>query len=143
VAHSAIRDTAREIGLVPICVNSAWNHTHSLLSWNPSVSIEEAAAAMQSESEERWNQLRSNETLDEPELQWQEGWAAFSVSPTKVEEAKRYVADQKDRHRTGRIINRYESLKGECASDDVSSGEETHKTTPQPAHHSQNNDPKS
>ncbi len=116
VAHQAIRDAARELEIVPICVNSAWNHTHSLLSWNPSVSITDAAEAMKDEAEERWNQLRSEEDLDAPELKWQPGWSAFSVSPKKVKFAKKYVANQKDRHRSGRIIDTYESLKGECTT---------------------------
>ncbi len=36
--HKAIREEARAMELVPVCVNSAWNHTHVLLSWNPSPS---------------------------------------------------------------------------------------------------------
>ncbi len=115
VVHDAIRDTVRELEMIPICVNSAWNHTHSLISWNPTVSVENGIEKIKNQSVEKWNQTRHDKGLWEPKLEWQRGWAAFSVSPGKVEFAKSYVANQKSLHLDGRIIERYETLKGELS----------------------------
>ncbi len=107
-AHKAIRSTARELELVPICVNSAWTHTHSLISWTPSVRVDEAVDAMKEAAVDAWEDLMEEDSLDGPSLEWQEGFSVFSVSPGKVQTIREYVARQKDRHRDGELISRYE-----------------------------------
>ena len=114
VAHKAMRDVVRELEMVPICVNSAWDHTHLLVSWNPSVSIEEAVEGVKEGAVEAWDDVRGTETGDAPVLEWQTGWSAFSVSPGNVDEVKRYVVNQKSLHSRGRTIDRFESFKGGC-----------------------------
>ena len=96
--------------MVPICVNSAWNHTHCLVSWNPSVSVEDALETFKDSSASTWESLRDEGDISGPELVWQRGWSAFSVSPGKVEYAKSYIVNQKSLHRTGNTIERYENL---------------------------------
>ena len=113
VAHDAIRSAICDLGMVPICVNSAWNHTHCLVSWNPSVSVEDALQSFKDRAASKWATIRSQEKHAVPKLIWQRGWGAFSVSPGKVEHAKSYIVNQKSLHRSGDTIKRYESLKGE------------------------------
>ncbi|MFP4600240.1 MAG: IS200/IS605 family transposase [Persicimonas sp.] len=108
VVHHAIRDTARELGLVPIIVNSAWNHTHSLVSWSPGCLIEDAVREFKRESYERVEALRSQEGVRVPELEWQTGHSAFSVSRGDLEDVRQYIADQKDRHRNNQTNYDYE-----------------------------------
>ncbi len=98
VVHQAIRDTAREFGLVPIIVNSAWNHTHSLFSWSPGCLIEDAVRDFKHASYEQVEALRKDQ-VRVPKLEWQTGHSAFSVSRGEVDDVKQYIADQKDRHR--------------------------------------------
>ena len=107
--HKAIREEARAMELVPVCVNSAWNHTHVLLSWNPTLSMDgvverlkDAADASISANERVPLQVR------ELKPRWQEGYAGFSVSPGSVERIKQYIRKQKELHRTDDTIPRYE-----------------------------------
>ncbi len=109
--HRAIRQSIRDQGMVPICVNSAWDHTHLLVSWNPGVAIDNAVETLKSCSVEAWEKVREKNLQDAPSLRWQRGWSAFSVSPGKVGYAKKYVANQKSLHRAGATIDRYETLK--------------------------------
>ncbi|QDG53837.1 hypothetical protein FIV42_24750 [Persicimonas caeni] len=106
--HSAIRDKMRELSMVPVCVNSAWNHTHSLVSWNPSVSVDDAVEQFKDAAVEKWKTLRQKRELDVPLLQLQDGYSAFSVSPKHVDWVKDYVAKQKKRHSTGKIVDECE-----------------------------------
>ena len=112
VAHQAIRDTARDIGIIPICVNSAWNHTHVLLSWNPSIAIEEGLQMLKDRAVLQWRNHPGSKAENAHKLEWQPGWAAFSVSPGKVQNAKSYVVHQKLLHRNGGVIKHYEGMKG-------------------------------
>jgi REP element-mobilizing transposase RayT len=108
IVHEAIRDMAEELGLVPIIVNSAWNHTHSLTSWSPGCLIEDAVREFKRESYERVEKMRDETELHIPELEWQSGHAAFSVSHKERNSVKKYIADQKDRHRSGETKYEYE-----------------------------------
>ncbi|WP_168210338.1 IS200/IS605 family transposase [Persicimonas caeni] len=129
-AHRAIRDAARELGLVPICVNSAWNHTHSFFSWNPSVSVDDAAEKLKAAAVEAWNDARANLPYETAELEWQDGWSAFSVGPRQVGFVKKYVVHQKDNHRSGKTVDHLESLKGECHKKPPTTKEETPENRP-------------
>jgi REP element-mobilizing transposase RayT len=107
-AHSAIRTTARDLGLVPICVNSAWTHTHLLISWNSDVLVDDAVENMKAAAVDAWEELMKQDSADKPKLMWQNGFSVFSVSPGKVQTIKQYVVKQKDLHRDGGTIRRYE-----------------------------------
>ena len=110
-AHAAMREVVRELDMVPVCINSAWNHTHALISWNPSISIETAVEQMKEKAVNSWEEAKQDG--DEQALRWQQGWAAFSVSPKLVDHVKWYIVNQKSLHRSGKIIERFEALKGE------------------------------
>src|SRR6056297_529603 len=74
--HQGLRECARENEIIPISTNSAWNHCHTLLSWNPAFSIDDIATKIK-------NQTASEVGMDPHEL-WQKGYAAFSVNPGRV-----------------------------------------------------------
>jgi REP element-mobilizing transposase RayT len=112
IAHQVLREVAREMGLVPIIVHSAWNHTHSLISWSPGCEIESTVAALKNASEERVEAFRRENAPSAPALRWQSGHAAFSVNPGSVERVKRYIARQKDLHRAGQTVYAYEGWLG-------------------------------
>ncbi len=41
-----------------------------------------------------------HKTLNVPEFQWQNGYGAFAVSLSNLEQVKRYLANQDEHHRT-------------------------------------------
>ena len=76
-------------------VGGAADHVHGLLSVNPAVSVAEAMR--------KWKSLSSlwvHETFPQRrDFAWQEGYGAFSVSPSNAEAVCRYIAGQEKHHR--------------------------------------------
>ena len=99
--HCSLREAARAWDIIPVATNSAWNHCHTLLSWNPELSVDEVAAELK-------NRTALAVGMDPQEL-WQKGYAAFSVNPGRVEHLKGYISRQKDLHRNEDTIPQYES----------------------------------
>lgn len=71
---------AQNLKLVPIAIGGTSNHIHLLLRMPPVVPLAEAIQKLKANSS-RWS--GSNK-----EFQWQEGYAAFSVSPSSVDKVK-------------------------------------------------------
>lgn len=83
---------AQNLRLLPIAIGGTSNHIHLLLRIPPVVALAEAIQKLKANSS-RW--IGENK-----EFQWQEGYAAFSVSPSSVEKVKNYVRRQEEHHRT-------------------------------------------
>jgi REP element-mobilizing transposase RayT len=77
----------------PITIGGTENHVHSLLTVDPKIAVSKAMS--------RYKSLSSgwiHKTLTD-DLAWQEGYGAFSVSPSKAGEVVSYITRQKDHHR--------------------------------------------
>ena len=107
--HRQLRAEARELDLVPVCVNSAWNHTHLLLSWNPALSPDDVVDELKRSSKAAWNNHRDDADAELPELNWQDGYAGFTVSPGRVDSVQNYVAHQKKHHRNDQTLDHFET----------------------------------
>ena len=53
---------------------------------------------------------RLHEQMYIDQFNWQEGYGAFSVSPTARESVKRYIANQEQHHRNQSSLNEYIAL---------------------------------
>src|SRR5437867_647155 len=77
-----------------ILINSVEDHIHILfsLSKNHSVSriVEEAK-----KGSSKWLKTKASSLAD---FHWQNGYGAFSVSQSAVEEVRKYIANQKEHH---------------------------------------------
>jgi putative transposase len=75
-----------------LAIGGTSNHIHILLALSPTMPIAEAAQKLKANSS-RW--------LGEQGLafQWQEGYGAFSVSPSLVNAVQRYIRNQEEHHR--------------------------------------------
>lgn len=82
---------AQNLKLVPIAIGGMSNHIHLLLRIPPVVPLAEAIQKLKANSS-RW-------MGEQREFQWQEGYAAFSVSPSSAEKVKIYVRRQEEHHR--------------------------------------------
>jgi REP element-mobilizing transposase RayT len=86
----------REMGGTPLTINGPSDHVHLLAQTKTSVSIAKLVETVKSnctgwvhrEWKERWA------------FAWQEGYGAFSVGPIQVPEVIKYIAGQKEHHRT-------------------------------------------
>jgi REP element-mobilizing transposase RayT len=73
-------------------VGGVEDHVHILASLRP---IHRIADVMRDMKKESTNWIKDNFDLG---FSWQEGYAAFSVSPTNTESVKRYIAEQEKHH---------------------------------------------
>ncbi len=76
----------------PVIVNGPADHVHLLFSLPPVLSLSEAMEKLKANSSkwahERWGRR----------FGWQTGYAAFSVSPSKLGSVRNYIARQEEHH---------------------------------------------
>ena len=85
---------ARENGLKVLCIGGTDNHIHVLLSLDSTTSIAKAIQFIKGGSS-KW----IHETFPELRLfSWQEGYGAFSIGISNVDETKKYIENQEKHH---------------------------------------------
>jgi REP-associated tyrosine transposase len=82
---------ARNHGMQMLAVGGTENHVHILVVLPADTALSDAVRTLKANSS-RW--LRETDRL----FAWQEGYGAFSVSPSQLEKAKRYIANQPAPH---------------------------------------------
>jgi putative transposase len=87
-----VAGAARNLNYEPLAVGGTENHLHLLLRLPAHVPIAEAAQKLKANSS-RW--LKENGSW----LGWQQGYGAFSVSPSNVDVVRRYIQNQPEHHR--------------------------------------------
>ena len=83
---------AHNLRIKAIAVGGTTNHIHLPVGMPQTMTVAEAVQKLKANSS-RW--LSS---MGEP-FQWQEGYGAFSVSPSQLETVRRYVRNQAEHHR--------------------------------------------
>jgi REP element-mobilizing transposase RayT len=84
---------ARENDFRALCVGGMAEHAHALLSLGPAMPIAKAVQLIKAGSS-----LWMNETTGK-NFEWQEGYAAFTVSLSNLDSVKRYIRNQEQHHR--------------------------------------------
>ena len=83
---------ARNLEFEPLAIGGTENHLHLLLRLPTHVSVAEASQKLKSNSS-RWLKDRGLW------LGWQQGYGAFSVSPSNMDAVRRYVQNQPEHHK--------------------------------------------
>jgi REP element-mobilizing transposase RayT len=78
---------------VLLAANATPDHLHVYSSLPATLSLAEVANALKANSS-RW----IHDTLAIPSFAWQNGYGAFSVSPSADQQVRHYIADQKVHH---------------------------------------------
>ena len=84
---------ARNHGMQVLAAGGTANHVHLLIVLPAETALSDAVRTLKANSS-RW--LRETS----PSFAWQEGYGAFSVSPSQLERVKQYIANQPAHHRT-------------------------------------------
>ena len=84
---------ARNHGMQVLAVGGTENHVHVLVVLPADTALSDAVRTLKANSS-RW--MRETDRL----FAWQEGYGAFSVSPSQLERAKEYIANQPVHHAT-------------------------------------------
>lgn len=86
-----IKDIAHNHGVRVLAVGGTDDHLHALLSLPGEANVAEVVRTLKCNSS-RW--LRNTKPL----FAWQEGYGAFSVSPSQVDRVSRYIRHQAEHH---------------------------------------------
>jgi REP element-mobilizing transposase RayT len=105
--HRRLGEIADDLDLRSIAVNSAWDHTHSLVEWNTSLAFKDAIKEMKSRTSVEWLNLQK-EKNKKSTFKWQGGGGIWSVDKDRVGELARYIVNQKDIHRERRTRKEFE-----------------------------------
>jgi REP element-mobilizing transposase RayT len=84
----------RKYGVKTVCIGGTSDHLHLLASLPATISVSKTAQVAKGSSS-KW----VHETFpDKRDFSWQEGYGAFSVSVSHVQEAVAYITSQAERH---------------------------------------------
>ena len=86
-----IEGTAKNLGIIPVAVGGTSNHAHLLIGVRPNMTIAEAVQKLKANSS-RWMGEHG------VPFEWQKGYAALSVSPSRVASVRAYVLNQEEHH---------------------------------------------
>ncbi|MCR4318780.1 MAG: IS200/IS605 family transposase [Candidatus Brocadiaceae bacterium] len=101
--YTYICGMARGIGLKVLCIGGTDNHIHILLSLNSTTSIAKAIQLIKGGSS-KW----IHETFPEQKLfSWQEGYGAFSIGISNVDETRQYIENQEKHHSKESFCDEY------------------------------------
>jgi putative transposase len=84
--------TLNAIDCPVVAVGGAADHVHLLFVLGRTIALSKAVEELKKESS-KWAKEHVN-----PAFYWQNGYAAFSVSPSNVDKVKAYIADQAKHH---------------------------------------------
>jgi putative transposase len=94
--HPYMATVLREVGCPSLAINGTSDHVHILFALSRTMAVCDAVEVVKKRSS-KWIKTKGTEFQN---FHWQDGYGAFSVGPTQVEAVRRYIADQKDHHRT-------------------------------------------
>ena len=102
--HAYIGGILREIDATPLSVGGPGDHVHVLLSLKATHTLSEVTRQMKRGSSlwVHWQGVAK--------FAWQEGYGAFTVSPSQLSKVQRYIEDQVEHHRKKTFEEEYVEL---------------------------------
>jgi putative transposase len=90
----------------PMAIYCNPDHTHILVSLNPSVSVSNMAKVIKSNSS-RW--INENKRMVE-KFSWQKGFGAFTYSKSQIDKVVKYILNQPSHHKNRSFQDEYVEL---------------------------------
>ncbi|QKK09606.1 MAG: IS200/IS605 family transposase [Planctomycetota bacterium] len=94
--HAYIGGVCKSNSCVLLAANGTTDHVHLLISLGKTVSISELMLQVKRDSS-TWIKSQGQEFAG---FRWQEGYGAFSIGQSQVDAVRRYIAGQKEHHKT-------------------------------------------
>jgi REP element-mobilizing transposase RayT len=98
--YGHIRWKTDELGGIPHAVGGIEDHVHLIASIPPKLAVADFIGQIKGSSSHWLNHQGQLEI----KFAWQRGYGVFSISQKNVAEAIKYVLNQKEHHRTGKLI---------------------------------------
>jgi putative transposase len=107
--HAFLGGSARSLDVVPMAVGGVADHVHLLLGLRATHTL---AAVMRDikVASSRW----IHEEIGVKGFAWQEGYGAFTVSPSHIQPVRGYIAKQEEHHRVRSFQEEYVILLEKC-----------------------------
>jgi REP element-mobilizing transposase RayT len=93
--HSYMAGILQKIDCEPILINGVEDHVHILCNFSRSITVGDLIETVKT-SPSRWIKKQGTQYRG---FCWQRGYGVFSVSQSKVEEARAYIEAQEEHHR--------------------------------------------
>src|SRR5260370_29703643 len=106
--HSYMGGIIRGMNGVAESVGGVEDHVHLLVSLRP---IHRIADVLRDLKKDSTNWARES---FEKKFTWQEGYAAFTVSPTAIESVRKYIENQEEHHRKQSFVDELQQLLGKA-----------------------------
>ena len=100
--HAYLGGVIRNVDAIPEAVGGVNDHVHLLIGFKATHCIADVVRDVKSVSS-RW----VHDEIKDHDFAWQEGYGAFSVSPSKRAAVKKYIAEQEDHHRVRTFQEEY------------------------------------
>jgi REP element-mobilizing transposase RayT len=104
--HNYLGGTCNNLGCPVLRVGGTADHVHILCRLGRTISVADLVKELKRESS-KW--LKTKEP-DLGDFYWQNGYGAFSVSPSHVEALRRYIATQEEHHGTETFQDEFRRL---------------------------------
>ena len=92
--HAYLGGAARILEVVPEAVGGVADHVHLLLGVRVTHPLADVIRDIK-----RTSSAWVHETIGDRDFQWQDGYGAFTVSPSLLDNVRRYIAGQEEHHR--------------------------------------------
>jgi putative transposase len=104
-----INEEAKKWGGWPVRHNAMRDHIHLLVRLPPTVKPSEFIGQVKGAASHRVNE----EIQPSFKLKWQEGYGALTLRKDEVEKVSRYIDNQEEHHRTGKLSDLLERTEGD------------------------------
>jgi putative transposase len=92
--HEYLGGTARGLGAYPEIVGGVVDHVHLLIGLKSTHCLSDVMRELKKASS-AW----VHQEIGEHSFEWQEGYAAFTISSTSLDAVRNYIAEQEEHHR--------------------------------------------
>ena len=102
--HRSIQNEAQQLGCAVLALDGMPDHVHLLVKIPATLTLAHIAKQVKGNS----STFARKDLFDGDAFSWQEGYAAFSVTPNHVPKVKSYVQNQKHHHAEGTTVALWE-----------------------------------
>lgn len=103
--HAYLGGIVRDLGGIPEAIGGVADHVHLLIGLRATHCLADVVREIKTASS-KWVHQEMQKKL----FAWQEGYGAFTVSPTQIDMVKKYVAKQELRHANKNFQTEYLAL---------------------------------
>ena len=104
ILFTNIQKRAEEKGIKILVINGVEDHVHCLLQLHPAQNLLQVVNSVKNESSQ-W--LNENKLL-QTDFEWEDGYAAYSVNPSGINQVMDYINKQEEHHKTKTLARELE-----------------------------------